>query len=95
MSPTKSDIVKQIQSKLGFLGNQFINLAESLVELVKFTLASGDEVLVSPGFGKFCMRGKKEHKGGNPATGEDAILAARRGVTLKGSGTLREKVDGL
>jgi integration host factor subunit alpha len=53
---------------------------------------AGEDVLVC-GFGKFCVKEKAERKGRNPATGEDAILPARRVVTFKCSGKLREKVN--
>ena len=55
--------------------------------------ASGDDVLIS-GFGKFCIKDKRERKGGNPATGEDMMLALRRVVTFKCSGKLRNKING-
>lgn len=93
MALTKNVIVEQIQASLGFPRNQSIAITESLLELIKSSLASGDDVLVS-GFGKFCVKEKNERKGRNPATGEDAILPARRVVTFKCSGKLREKVNG-
>ena len=34
----------------------------------KSTLDSGEEVLIS-GFGKFCVKDKRERRGKNPATG--------------------------
>ncbi len=93
MALTKHDIVEQIQNGLGFFRSKSVEITESLLELIKATLASGDDVLVS-GFGKFCVKEKKERKGRNPATGEDAILSARRVVTFKYSGKLRDKVNG-
>jgi integration host factor subunit alpha len=82
-----------MQSELGFPKNQSVEIVESLLELMKSTLESGEDVLVS-GFGKFCVNDKKERKGRNPATGEDAILRARRVVTFKCSGKLRDRVNG-
>ncbi|MFO7713661.1 integration host factor subunit alpha [Desulfosarcina sp.] len=93
MPLTKKDLVDQVQTELGFLRNQSVEIIESLLELIKSTLASGNDVLVS-GFGKFCVKEKKARKGRNPATGEDAILPARRVVTFKCSGKLRDKVNG-
>jgi integration host factor subunit alpha len=92
MALTKHDIVEQIQTGLGFPKNQSVDITEILLEIIKSSLESGDDVLVS-GFGKFCVRDKKERKGRNPATGEKAILPARRVVTFKCSGKLREKVN--
>ena len=93
MALTKNDIVEQIQTGLGFPKNKSVEITESLLELIKSSLASGDDVLVS-GFGKFCVKEKRERKGRNPATGEDAILPSRRVVTFKCSSKLRDKVNG-
>jgi integration host factor subunit alpha len=93
MGLTKNVIVEQVQSELGFPRNNSVEITESLLELIKASLESGDDVLAS-GFGKFCVKEKNERKGRNPATGDDAILPARRVVTFKWSGKLREKVNG-
>ena len=93
MALTKLDIVQQMQTSLGFPRNRSVEIPESLLELMKSSLESGDGVLVS-GFGKFCVKEKNERKGRNPATGEDAILRARRVVTFKCSAKLRDKVNG-
>jgi integration host factor subunit alpha len=93
MTLTKRDIVDQISDQLGSTLNEATDATETLLEIIKSTLEAGDDVLVS-GFGKFCVKDKKERKGRNPATGEDAILSARRVVTFKCSGKLREKVNG-
>ena len=92
MALTKKDIVEQVYNELGFPKNQSLEIAESILEIIKSTLESGDDVLVS-GFGKFSVRDKHERKGRNPATGEDAILPARMVVTFKCSGKLRDKVN--
>jgi integration host factor subunit alpha len=93
MTLTKSDIVERIYKELGFPKNQSVEITETLLELIKSNLEYGDDVLVS-GFGKFCVKEKHTRKGRNPATGEDAILPARRVVTFKCSGLLRDKVNG-
>lgn len=93
MKLTKNAAVEKVQSELNFLKNESIETVESLLEIIKSTLESGEDVLIS-GFGKFCIRDKHERKGHNPATGEAAILPARRVVTFKCSGKLREKING-
>lgn len=93
MGMTKYTVVEKLQSDLGFPKKQALETVESLLELIKASLESGDDLLVS-GFGKFCVKEKKERKGRNPATGEDAILPSRRVVTFKWSGKLKEKVNG-
>ena len=92
MALTKNDIVQQIQNQLGFPKNQSKEITESLLELIKSVMESGEDFLVS-GFGKFSVKEKAERKGRNPATGDDVILPARRVVTFKWSGKLREKVN--
>ena len=93
MALTKKDIAEQIQNQLAFPQNQSIELTESLLEIMKSAMESGDDVLVS-GFGKFFVKAKAERRGRNPATGEEAIIPARRVVTFKCSGKLREKING-
>ena len=93
MSLTKATIVEKVYTEVGFPRNQSVEIVESLLEIIKATLGSGDDVLVS-GFGKFCVRDKKERKGRNPATGDDLMLKPRRIVTFKWSGKLRDMVNG-
>ena len=54
--------------------------------------SSGEDVVVS-GFGKFCVKEKRERREWNPVTGESMMLEARRVVTFKCSGQLRDKVN--
>jgi integration host factor subunit alpha len=67
-------------------------IVEILLELIKSSLESGEDVLIS-GFGKFCVKEKGQRRGRNPATGGDMILAPRKVVTFRCSGKLREKIN--
>jgi integration host factor subunit alpha len=93
MTLTKAQIVESIQNQTGFPKNRSLEIVETLLEIIKSTLASGEDVLVS-GFGKFRVNLKKERKGRNPATGEAMMLASRKVVTFKCSGKLRKRVNG-
>ena len=93
MALTKADIVEALQTEIGFTKHKSTELVEALLELIKSTLESGDDVLVS-GFGKFCVQEKSERRGRNPATGEDLMLAPRKVVTFKRSGKLRGRING-
>jgi integration host factor subunit alpha len=64
-----------------------------LLEIIKGTLEKSEDVLIS-GFGKFCVKNKKQRRGRNPATGDDLLLRERRVVTFKCSGKLRKKING-
>ena len=92
MTLTKIQVVESIQNQTGFPKNKSSEIVETLLEIIKRTLASGDDVLIS-GFGKFCVKGKKERKGRNPATGDDLMLKPRKIVTFKCSGKLRDKIN--
>ena len=92
MALTKNDIVTSVH-ELGFTKKKSVEIIETLLEIMKSTLEKSEDVLIS-GFGKFCVKDKRERKGRNPATGEDMTLAARRVVTFKCSGKLREKING-
>lgn len=93
MTLTKLDIANTVQEDLGFSKKQAVETVEILLDTIKRTLESGEDVLIS-GFGKFCVRDKRRRRGRNPATGDDMILDRRRVVVFKCSGKLREKVDG-
>ena len=68
MALTKADIIESVNQQLGFPKKKSTELVEQLIEIIKSTLASGEDVLVS-GFGKFCVNDKKERRGRNPAIG--------------------------
>lgn len=92
MALTKSDIVAKVH-ELGFTKKKSVEVIESLLEIIKSTLETGDDVLVS-GFGKFCVKNKQQRRGRNPATGSDLILRERKVVTFKCSGKLRSRING-
>jgi integration host factor subunit alpha len=70
MTLTKSHIIDAIAEQNGFTRKKSSETVETILEIIKSTLESGDDVLIS-GFGKFCVKDKRERKGRNPATGED------------------------
>jgi len=89
---TKAQIIEDIAEVNGFTRIKSVETTEIMLELIKSTLASGEDVLVS-GFGKFCVKKKSERRGRNPATGKDMMLPPRRVVTFQCSGKLREKIN--
>ena len=92
MTLTKDDLVKTLAKENVFQKMRSIEVVETLLEIIKSKLESGEDVMIS-GFGKFCVREKHERKGRNPATGDDMMLAPRRVVTFKCSGKLRNKIN--
>lgn len=92
MALTKNDIVTSVH-ELGFTKKKSVEIIETLLEIMKSTLEKNEDLLIS-GFGKFCVKQKKQRRGRNPATGDDLILKERKVVTFKCSGKLRDKING-
>jgi len=93
MTLTKAYLIDTIYNSFDFPKNKSAQAVESLVEILKSTLANGEDVLIS-GFGKFCVKEKRERRGRNPQTGDDLMLGSRRVVTFRCSGVLRQKMNG-
>jgi integration host factor subunit alpha len=93
MTLTKDHLVNSLYNSLDIPKSKSASIIETLLQKIKKTLENNEDVLIS-GFGKFCVKEKKDRRGRNPATGEDLTLDARRVVVFKCSGVLREKVNG-
>ena len=91
---TKQTIINKISQKNNQTPSQAKNTVETLLEIMKSTLASGEDIMIS-GFGKFQVNEKAPRKGRNPATGRSMILKKRRVVTFKCSGGLRDRINDL
>lgn len=93
MALTKANIVNSVHHKLQLPKSESAEVVESLLEIIKGTLASGQDVLIT-GFGKFCVKEKGKRRGRNPQTGKDVTLRPRRVVTFRCSRMLRDRVNG-
>jgi integration host factor subunit alpha len=89
---TKAHIVEAVAEANGYIRNKSFEIVETLLELIKSELESGGDVMIS-GFGKFCVKKKRERRGRNPATGKDMMMLQRKVVTFKWSGKLKEKLN--
>ena len=92
MSLTKEKIIDDIYNNIGLSKTRSRTVVESLFRIIKETLESGENLLIS-GFGKFVVKGKSERRGRNPQTTEDLRLRSRRVVVFKSSGVLRNKIN--
>jgi integration host factor subunit alpha len=92
MTLTKAQIIERISDNDGFTKKKSIEIVETMVDIIKNTLESGEDVLIS-GFGKFCVKEKHARRGRNPATGEDMTLEERKVVTFKCSAKLRDMIN--
>jgi integration host factor subunit alpha len=93
MSLGKKHLINKISSSNGFPKRIADQLLESLLELIKSSLESGEPIMIS-GFGKFQVKDKKNRRGRDPQTGNALILDARRVVTFKCSSVLKDRMNG-
>jgi integration host factor subunit alpha len=93
MTLVKDDLIASLCNQAELSKQESKALVEAIFEMIKKTLESGDDVLLS-GFGKFSAKKKSPRMGRNPATGGDLILGARTVVNFKCSQVLRDKING-
>ncbi len=92
MALTKDDLANAITEASGYPKTRSQELVETALELIKSRLADGEDVLIS-GFGKFCVKQKRERRGRNPVNFKSMILKARKVIIFKCSGQLRDKIN--
>ena len=75
--------------------HDYINaLCTDFIELHGDRYYADDKAVVC-GFGKFNVKQKNSRRGRNPQTGKELILDARKVVTFKPSGILRDSINGV
>ena len=89
---TKQTIIEKIAEKNNQTPSEAKEIIETLLEIMKSTLASGEDIMIS-GFGKFQVNEKAPRKGRNLATREAMTIVKRKVVTFKCSGGLRNKLN--
>ena len=92
MTLTKADLVQRVYQDHNLTKAQAAETVETFLRVTKSCLASGENLLIS-GFGKFNVKEKSSRRGRNPQTGQELILDARRVVTFKPSGLLRDRIN--
>ena len=92
MALIKAHIVESVAKKCGYTQQKSADITETILELIKKSLESGEDVLIT-NFGKFYVKEKRARKGWNLSTGELAMIAPKRVVTFRCSGKLREKIN--
>jgi integration host factor subunit alpha len=93
MTLTKADLIQKIYKQNDSITKQqAAEAVESFLRISKDSLIGGSDLLLSR-FGKFKVTDKKARRGRNPQTGDKLMLEARRVVTFKPSGILRNKIN--
>jgi integration host factor subunit alpha len=89
MTVTKAHLAGAIQKRLGIPRKKASFLIDSFLEILKETLESGDEILISR-FGKFSV--KEVGRDGTRRQGNSDVL--NRMVTFRCSPVLQKKLNG-
>ena len=93
MALTRIKIVESVQNQNGFTKTRSLEIVKTLIEVIKSTLESGDDLMVT-GFGKFYVKEKKGYRWRNPLTENFEMLPPKRLVTFKCSKKLRDRING-
>jgi len=89
---TKADIFEKVQEGIGMTRKESAEMVEAVISIMKSTLETGENLKIS-GFGSFVVKKKADRRGRNPQTGESITIEARRILTFKPSGVLREQIN--
>jgi integration host factor subunit alpha len=89
---TKAEIAQRIANESGFTRMESMELVESVLSIIKDTLADGETLKIS-GFGSFVVKEKNDRRGRNPQTGEEITIEARRVLTFKPSAVLKDAMN--
>ncbi|MBV5338038.1 MAG: integration host factor subunit alpha [Deltaproteobacteria bacterium] len=89
---TKADIFEKVQKVIGLSKNESAEMVEAVFAIMKSTLESGENLKIS-GFGSFIVKQKADRRGRNPQTGETITIEARRILTFKPSGILKDQIN--
>lgn len=89
---TKADIIEVFSSKTGISKKESSEMVESVLEIMKKTLAAGETLKIN-GFGSFVVKEKADRKGRNPQTGETITITSRRILSFKSSPVLKNAIN--
>jgi len=91
---TKADLTSALNEKTGLLNKECAQLIESIFELMRATLESGEQVKIA-GLGAFNVKEKNVRRGRNPHTGEQLEISGRRVLRFKVSPVMKKKMEQL
>ena len=88
---TKAQLADALFDQLGLNKREAKDFVDAFFEIVSAELAKGEIVKIS-GFGNFEVHNKSARPGRNPKTGQSVDIAARKVVTFRASGSLRQQI---
>ena len=88
---TKAQLAAALFDQLGLNKREAKDFVDAFFEILSAELVRGNSVKIS-GFGNFEVHNKTARPGRNPQTGEPVVIAARKVVTFRASGLLRQQI---
>lgn len=92
MTLIKSHLINAVSEGTGYTKKRGAETVETLIEILKKTLESGEQIKIS-NFGKFCVKEKKERAWRNPFNGHIMMLPPKRVVIFKCFKKLKDKIN--
>jgi integration host factor subunit alpha len=92
MTRIKEDIIRDVMTQITLDRNTARNLVQSILKLIKESLASRDGVMIS-GFGEFKVKHKRARMGRNPKTKIEHEISEREVVTFHPSKVFRKEMN--
>ena len=92
MTRIKEDIIREVMINVTLDRKVARDLIESILDIIKDSLQSGEEVMIS-GFGQFKVRKKKARIGRNPKTKVAYEISERTVVTFYPSKVFRRELN--
>ncbi len=92
MTLTKTNIIGAVSDRTGFTMKKSRHSVNTLIEIIKSTLESGENIKISH-FGKLEIKEKKRRGWRSPFTGAEMILPPKRVVTFKSFKRLKDRIN--
>jgi nucleoid DNA-binding protein len=92
MTLTKENIIGAVSDRTGFSKKKSRHTVNTLVEIIKSRLESGEDIKLSH-FGKFNIKEKKARRWRSPFTNEIIMLPPKRVVTFKSFKRLKDRLN--
>ena len=91
---TKAQLVNALVEKTGLLHKECGQIVESVFELMRASLETGEQVKIA-GLGAFNVKEKKVRSGRNPQTGGQLEISGRRVLKFKASPIMKKRMEQL
>jgi nucleoid DNA-binding protein len=92
MTLTKTNIIGAVSDRTGFTMKKSRHSVNTLIEIIKSTLESGENIKISH-FGKLEIKEKKRRGWRSPFTGAEMILPPKRVVSFKSFKRLKDRIN--